>query len=81
MIKKILGVVFIIIASILSLSFLISIPKIVLMFMSSFSAYNIGFALLCFFFLGISILLFKIGLKWLKNVPKKSNIINEIGKN
>lgn len=81
MIKKILGVIFIPIASILSLSFLIGLPKIILMLFSSFSAYNIGYTVTSLFFLGLSIFLFKLGIKWIKNKPKTVDTMNEIGKN
>lgn len=81
MIKKILGVIFIVLALILGLSFLVSLPKTLLMLFSSFSAYSLGYAISSFIFLIISILLFKLGLKWLKNKHQKTSTIDQIGKN
>ncbi|MEN8834422.1 MAG: hypothetical protein ABF265_00235 [Polaribacter sp.] len=51
------------------------------MLFSSFSAYNIGYTVTSLFFLGLSIFLFKLEIKWIKNKPKTVDTINEIRKN
>lgn len=88
MIKKILGFIFIVIAIILSLAFLSGIPntiKLFLALLSNSSGYSIGYFignfLITILLLLLSIYLFKLGVNWVKNRPKNSSKINEIGKN
>ena len=88
MIKKILGIIFIIISIFFGLAFLIGIPEnisLLLVIISGSSGYSIGYFIgnifVAILILLISIYLFKLGLKWLKNKSKNQNIIDEIGKN
>lgn len=81
MIKKIFGVFFLLIAIILGLAFLGTLPKTLTTIFSNFSAYSFGYAIGNLFFLALSIFLFKLGIKWLKNKSKTVDTINEIGKN
>ena len=87
MIKKVLGVIFIIISVFLGLAFLVEIPNNINLFLGIISAnfgYSIGYftghIIVSILLLAISITLFKLGLKWLKNKPKQIEIINDIGK-
>lgn len=88
MIKKILAIVLIIISILLGLSFIAGLPNTVKMIVTIFSessgygkGYASGSVISSIIVLVITILLFRLGLKWLKNKPKKIDTINEIGKN
>ena len=81
MIKKIFGIIFIIISIILGLGFLAGLPKTLGMLISNLSSYSIGYAVGSILFLIAGIFLFRLGLKWLKKERENIETIDQIGKN
>ena len=87
MVKRVLGVFIIIIYIFLGLIFLFGIPEnlsVIFASISNGSGYSIGLAignmLFSILLLIISIVLFRLGLKWLKKKSNEIEIINQIGK-
>ena len=88
MIKKILGVFFILFSLFLGLALLIGLPENIKLFFALFSdtsgytiGYFIGNIFVTIVFFIITIYSFKKGLKLLKKKPNQIETINEIGKN
>lgn len=78
MIKRILGIIFIIISFIFCLGFLTQLTKIIGAFTSDSFGYLIGFTIGSFISLVIALIFFKLGLKLLKNTPKDLETIDQI---
>ena len=81
MIKKILGVFFILISVIFGLGFLLQIPKVLNAYFSDGFNYSLGYAIGSLLFIVIAYFFFKFGIKLMKNSSKKSDSIEQIGKN
>ena len=88
MLKKILGIILIIISVFFGFIFLAGIPEnimLILVSIKSDSEYSFGYAMgnafVWILLLVISIVLFKLGLKWIRNISKNTKSINQIGKN
>jgi hypothetical protein len=88
MLKKILGIILIIISVFLGFVFLIGIPENIMLIIVSIkdnSEYSFGYAIgnsfVWVLLLVISIVLFKLGFKLIRISSKKTKSINQIGKN
>ncbi|WP_331365736.1 hypothetical protein [Polaribacter sp.] len=81
MLKKVFGIIFILISLIFCIGFLLQLPKILNEFYSDNFGYLVGYAIGSFLFLIIAFIFFQLGLRLIKNTPKKTDSINLIGKN
>ncbi|QOD61233.1 hypothetical protein H9I45_01940 [Polaribacter haliotis] len=80
MIKKKIGFIIFIISIIIGILFLIKLPRTIGMIFSGLNSYTIGYITVSIIIFIASILLFKLGLKWMKTGKEEIEIINQISK-